>query len=181
MRYAEFEVNIEKLAAAATPERRRRFALDTIGLLYQAADAPARGELNGEELRQFAALMEGVEISPPDVLAGVLASLNESMCRDPVRAIEFHPDITELLCAIDHWIGYRRSGDPHRIAGLAINRVNSVDYAIGGDVGEYSTDNMLGAAKMVAEVQRQQRLLIPAEPLYGLSDLNENNDSLPPV
>jgi hypothetical protein len=97
----------------------------------------------------------------PDELAGTLAKLNHSMCRDPVRAIEFHADITELLCAFDHWIGYRRSGDAHLIARLAINRVNSVDYAIGGDVEAYSVDNMLGAPTMAAEFQRQQRILVP--------------------
>jgi hypothetical protein len=164
MHYAEFKASIERMAATATPEARRHFALDTIRLLYQSADAPAREQLTDEEQRLLSALMEGVEARPPDELAGVLEALNGSMDRDPVRAVEFHPDITELLCAIDHWIGYRRSGNPHLIACLAVNRVDSVDYAIGGDVGAYSVKNMLGAPEMVAEAHRQQRLLLPAEP-----------------
>jgi hypothetical protein len=164
MRYAEFVANIERMAAAATPEACRRFALDTIGLLYRAAEAPAQQELSDEERLRLAALVGGVEASPPDELDGALAALNDSMCRDPVRAIEFHPDLTELLCAIDHWLGYRRSGDPHQIACLAVNRVNSVDYALRGAGAAYSAGDMLGAAEMVAEARRQQRLLSPAEP-----------------
>src|SRR5262245_16658748 len=101
MRYAEFEANIEKMAAAATPEACHRFALDTIGLLHQAADAPAQEQLTDEERQLLAVLVEGVATRPPDELAGALEALNESMCRDPVRAIEFHPDITQMLCAID--------------------------------------------------------------------------------
>jgi hypothetical protein len=162
MRYAEFEERIEQIAAAASDEARRRFALDTIGLLHQSAQEPARRELTTEEQRLLSTLLQGVEVRLPDELAGALDELNNSMCLDPVRAIEFHPDITELLCAIDNWIEYRRSGDPRHIARLGINRVNSVDYAIGGDIGEYSVNNMRGASEMVAEFQRQQRLLVPA-------------------
>jgi hypothetical protein len=162
MRYAELEQRIEEMAAAASEDARRCFALDTIRLLKQAAEQPSREELTVEEQRLLSTLLNGLESQPDADLAATLEQLNASMCRDPVRAIEFHPSITELLCAIDNWLGYRRSGDPHRIADVAINAVNHVDYVIGGDARGYSISNMLGAPEMVAEFHRQRRLLVPA-------------------
>jgi hypothetical protein len=162
MRYAEFEQSIERTVAAASADACRRFALDTIRLLHGQVESATRAELTSEEQQWLSSLIVGVEAESPGDLASTLEALNESMCHDPVRAIEFHPGISELLCAIDNWIGYRRTAEPRLIAGVAINMVNALDYAIRGDVGEYSIDNMLGATEMVAEFQRQQRLLASA-------------------
>jgi hypothetical protein len=82
------------------------------------------------------------------------------MTAEDVRAIRFHPDITEWMCAVANWVAYLTSGDPSAVARLAINMVNSIDYAIGGDTDEYSTRNMLGSPMMQAEYERQERLLV---------------------
>jgi hypothetical protein len=84
------------------------------------------------------------------------------MVADDVRAIEFHPALTELLCAVDSFIQYRRDGEPSHVADIARNAVNNVDYHIGGDSGDYSIENMLGSPLMVAEFERMQRLLVPS-------------------
>src|SRR3569832_13200 len=151
MRYGEFVKRIQEMAVAATPIACFQFSLETIRLLRQSAEAPLQEELTIEEKQLMANLMDGIEALPCDDLAEMLDELNRSMSRDPVSAIEIHPDITQMLCAIENWVGYRRSGDARCIADLAINRVNSVDYDIGGDVGEFSINNMLGSPDMADE------------------------------
>lgn len=65
--------------------------------------------------------------------------------------------------AVDSWADYRLTSHPVYIAHIAINMVNAVDYDIGGDTAEYSVDNMLGAPEMVAEYNRQRRMLVATE------------------
>lgn len=135
MRYAEFEQHIKLMATLASPESCRRFALDSIRLMHESAESTAEQGLTIKERQLLSALVNGVETLPPEELNAVLAELIQST-NDPVRAEGFHPQLIELLCAIDHWIRYQHSGNPYLIARLAINSVNSVDYAIGGDTKE---------------------------------------------
>ena len=107
--------------------------------------------------------MAGLESLPAAVLKGKVRELDDSQCRDPIRAIEFNPKVTELVCAAGSWADYRITNDPVHVAHIAINMVNVVDYEIGDQASEYSTENMLGAPEMVAEHDRQQRMLVAAE------------------
>jgi hypothetical protein len=67
MRYAEFQRRIEQMAAAASPEARRRFALDTIRLLQRSAEAAIQSELSAEETRLHSMLIAGLEAEPLSV------------------------------------------------------------------------------------------------------------------
>lgn len=159
MKYAEFEQQIRHMVTAASEAARRAFSLDTIGLLYQSAKKAIDKDFTMDERRLLSQLLSGLEIVPTPELKRKLNQLVESQCRDSVRAIGYHRDATELICAIDSWLEYQLTRDPACVARLAICMVNSVDYAIGGDEAEYSVNNMLGSPAMVAEYQRQQRLL----------------------
>ena len=161
MRYEEFKNRIDQMAAPATPAARCRFAVETIRLLRLRVEKEIQKELTEEERKSLSALLTGFETESPDQLAQTLNALVESITRDDVRAIEFHPTITELLCAFDNWINYRRSPNPKWIANMAIDLVNVVDYEIGGNAESYSVRNILGAPEMVAELERQKRILSP--------------------
>ena len=100
-------------------------------------------------------ILGGLESLPPAVLKRKVEELNDSQCRDPVRAIEFNPKVTELVCAVDNWADYRITNDPVCVGHIAINMVNAVDYEIGGETGDYSIQNMLGAPEMLEEHHRQ--------------------------
>ena len=161
MRYADFERQIMEMAISASEVARRGFAIDTIVRLHQSASDAIRNEYTEPERSLLASILDGLESTSADVLKLKLKQLTESLERDSVRAIEFRPDVTELLCAIDSWLDYRLSCDPHFIGAIAINMVNSIDYAIGGEIGDYSINNVFGAPAMVAEHQRQERMLAP--------------------
>jgi len=159
--YAEFSASIEQMAAAATPEACRNFALDSICLLHESAQRAIDSELLQEELRLLSAVVEGVAHGPTEELLGALVALRKSMGEDPVRAAEFDHAITDLLAALGNWLAYRQSGEPLCVARLAITVVNSVDRVIELGPPEYSHDNMLEAPQMAVEYRRQQRLLRP--------------------
>jgi hypothetical protein len=159
MRYSDFEKHIHECAATASDSSRRIFALDTLARLHASAADALVAELTPEEYHLAAYLNRNAAHDDPRALTEKLITLDAMMTADPVRAIEFHPDITEWMCALDHWIAYLTSGDSSAIARLAINMVNSIDYAIGGDTEEYSGENMLGAPAMRDEYERQRRLL----------------------
>jgi len=160
MRYSDLENCIKEIAASSSETARHHFAHDTIRRLHQSAVEAISKELTDSERRLLTELLAGLDSQPAEGLKAKLNDLTDSMCRDPVRAIEFHADITELLCAIDSWIDYRRTADAEHIFGIAIAMVNSVDYAIGGDTADYSVKNMLGASEMREEFERQQHLLM---------------------
>lgn len=157
MRYKDFEKRIKEMVAAASDDARRRFALDTIRLLYESAKAPAKEDLTPIEHELVAELVNGANSRPVDELQTILEQLSQSTSHDEVRAIEIHADIVELMCGIDNWIAYRRAGDPQSIFGLAINRVNSVDFAVGGDS---DIENFFAVPEMSAEFERQKNLLL---------------------
>lgn len=159
MKYADFKKAIHELVCSAAEDGRRAFALDTIRLLHESAKSAINSQFTEAEFNQLTKILSRVADGPFDELKRELEDLLNSQCEDPVRAIEFDSVVTELLCAVDHWIDYRLKGNPDSITGVAINMVNHVDYCIGGDGGGYSIDNMLGAPAMVAEYQRQQTLL----------------------
>ncbi len=157
MRYKDFEKRIKEMVTAASDDARRRSALDTIRLLYASAKVPATEELTPKEQQLLTELVKCANSLPIEELQPLLERLSKSTSDDEVRAIEIHSDIVELMCAIDNWIAYRRTGDPHSIFGLAINRVNSVDFALGGNT---DIENMFAAPEMVDEFERQRILLL---------------------
>ncbi len=157
MRYQEYEKFIARMAAAASADAQRHFALESLRLLTEFAEPSAQGQLNASEKQLLLSLIEGVEKLTPDVLAEGLIKLSASMCSDDIRAIEFNPDITELTCAIDNWIQFRLSNDPCFIAGIAVNMVNSVAF----HADRFDIDDMLRLPEMAAEFKRQTRLLSP--------------------
>jgi hypothetical protein len=159
MRYVDFEMLIQQMAASASDTVRRLFAFDTIARLHASAESAIREEFTESERLLLAEIVAGLERLPAAVLKRKVQELDDSQCRDPIRAIEFNPKVTELVCALDNWADYRINSDPLCIGHLAINMVNGVDYDIGGHTGAYSTENMLGAPEMVAEHYRQKRLL----------------------
>ena len=163
MRYTDFEHRIVQMAASATEPARRSFAIDTITRLFAGATGPLSEQLTPEEHNLAQRLADGFADGDPQSLKDTLDRLNDSMTLDEVRAIEFHPAITEWMCAIDNWIGYRQSGNPRAIAGVAINMVNAIDYENDGQAEGYSIDNILGARAMRVEYERQQRMLAPSD------------------
>jgi hypothetical protein len=74
---------------------------------------------------------------------------------DEMRAV--HPQIICLLSALTCWSGYRQCSDPRLIADIAIQMVNCLDYD-----NEIDIKNVLGSPQMVAEIERQRRLLTAA-------------------
>jgi hypothetical protein len=170
MNYSEFEKRIEQMTAAASDATRRRFALDTLRMLLASTQAAIKDELTPRERELLTEVLAGIEQPLTTEPAAKLAELDESMGRDEIRAIEFDHDLTELLCAIDNWLHYQRTGDPDFIARVAINMVNSIDHAIVGRDDDYSNKgDMLGAEEMRQEFERQQRLLTPAKSLHDHS------------
>jgi hypothetical protein len=163
MRYGDFEKLIHRMAVSASEPARSSFALDTIDRLHASTLDAIRDEFTEAERLRLNEILEGLDRQPAVLLKQKLKELNDILCRDPIRAIEFNPKSTELLCAIDNWLDYRITRDPECVGHIAINMVNVVDYEIGEAVGDYSTENMLGAPEMVAEHQRQQRMLAGPE------------------
>ena len=160
MTYREFEQEIQAMAAAATDAARLRFSRDTIGLLRASAQQALETELTEAEREMLSKILIGVETGVLDGLQHQLKMLTDNLCSDEVRAMEFHPDITELVCGLENLLLYSETKDPNHISRLAINMVNSVDHAIGGESGAYSIDNMMGAEEMRNEHERQKRLLV---------------------
>jgi len=159
MRFTEFQQCIGELAGSASDAARRRFAIDNITRLHSSAMPALQAELTPSEFELAEKLSETFADGDAVTLAPILNALNDSMTADDVRAIEFHANITEWMCAIDHWINYLLTLKPQEIAALAMNMVNSVDYAIGGDVGGYSIENVLASPLMQAEHERQRKYL----------------------
>jgi hypothetical protein len=160
MTYNHFEREIMHMVASATNASRLRFALDTIGLLGRSAEAAIEAQMSEAERGALAEIMAGVETGSAGGLRPKLEELTNSLCKDEVRAIEFHPDITELLCALDSFLEYADTKDPKLIGRIALNMVNSIDHAIVGDSKGYSIDNMMGANEMRNEYERQKALLV---------------------
>ena len=134
--------------------------MDTIGRLHASAESAIRDEFTEPEGLLLSEILAGLESLSAAALKRKVQELDDSQCRDPVRAIEFNPKVTELVCAVDSWADYRITDDPVCVAHIAINMVNAVDYQIGGESADYSIENMLGAPEMVAEHHRQKRMLI---------------------
>ena len=160
MNYKELDAEIRRLAALASEHSRIRFARDTIQLLHDAARKAISEQLTEAEKIALVMVLTAVENDLYSEAHEQLHALNDSMCKDEVRAIEFHPDLTELLCAIDNLSDYMLGKDPNCIARIAINMVNSIDFAIGGVTPSYSIDNMLGVSEMQQEYERQKRILV---------------------
>jgi len=159
MDYAEFEEAIKHFASRASDAARRAFALETLELMLPAADAASQRENAPSERALFEAITGGLLTSDPDELKKSLTLLSDEMSADDVRAIEFDGDLVEYLCAVDHWIAYLTTRDPLEICGLAINRVNCIDFRLDEGTDDYSIGNMLGASEMAAEFQRIQARL----------------------
>jgi hypothetical protein len=160
MTYRELEEKIMEMAASATDAARLRFARETVGLLRNVADHAIATELTEAEQKMLALILADVASGSMDGLNSKLKQLNDSMCRDEIRAIEFDSDITELLCAIDNLLAYFAASDPEYVGKIGINMVNSIDNAIGGDSESYSIHEMMGAEEMRREYERQRTLLV---------------------
>lgn len=163
MRYADFELLIHRMAASASNEARREFALDTIARLHASAETAIGEEFTGAERLLLGDVLAGLEIFPPAVLKQKVQDLSDSQCQDEIRAIEFNPKVTDLVIALDSWANYRITNDPVHIAAIAIIMVNAVDYDFGGHTSEYSAENMLGSPEMAAEHNRQKRMLVATD------------------
>lgn len=153
-RYKEYEQWIRQTAAAASVPARREFALETIRHIHHAAAALVKEEFNKCEQQLLAKSLAEIEADSPTESLSVLRSLEESTSRDEVRAIEFHPKIIWLLSAIEDWAKYRHSRDPRLIADMAMQMVNCLDCD-----AEIDITNILATPQMVAEIDRQRRLL----------------------
>ncbi len=159
VRYSDFEDLIHRMAASASPAACRFFALDTLSRLDSCAREAISEEFTEGEKALLDEVLGGLEQKPAEILKQKFQNLDDSLHRDAIRAIEFDPKITDLLCAIDNWLAYRSTSDPEHIAHIAINMVNAIDYDIVGTVGGYSIENVLAAPEMLAEHERQWRLL----------------------
>jgi hypothetical protein len=155
--YYEFEARIKRLVSSASESARFRFAHDTILLLHRSAAALLSEEMTEDDRRLLHDILAKIDIQSTLELKEKLGPLHDAMC--VARALEAHPDITELLGAIHNWLEYRATRNPHFIERMAVNMVNSLDYYIGGDSGAYSTDNILAAAEMREEFHRQEHFL----------------------
>jgi hypothetical protein len=163
MRYADFEKLIHRMLSSTSDSARRAFALDTIVRLHASAESAICKEFTEPERSLLREIVTGLERLPAVVLKRKVQELDDSQCRDSIRAIEFNRKVTDLVAALDSWANYRITKDPLHVAGIAINMVNAVDYDIGGHSDEYSTENLFGAPEMVAEHHRQKRLLVAAD------------------
>ena len=153
--YQEYEAELKRMAREASNEARLRFAKETIALLHQSVAAETPAELTRHEQELLTEILAAIDGDACEQLRSCFKELEESTTADDVRAVEFHPDFPELLCAIDYLIEYQAGQDPGRIARIRINRVNSIDWRIDG-----LPENILSAPEMLAEYERQKRLLL---------------------
>ena len=154
LRYSEFEKEIRRMAAPASDAARLGFARDTIRLFRELAAVAIQAELTEAEQRILNCLFTGIEKESFGELRTQFEELHEMMRRDEGRAIDFDPDLIELLCAVDNLLEYAVARDAELIARIAINKVNSIDHALSG-----LPDNILAAPEMHEEYERTKRLL----------------------
>jgi hypothetical protein len=131
--------------------------VETIRSLHQSALVAIEEQLKDEEQVLVGEIVAGLE-GDSDQLRDKLDELDDLMYQSD-RKIQYLPDLTEFLCAIAHWLDYRGSGNPAYIAAIGLNMINSIDYAVSGQVDGYSMSDLLAASQMAQEVERQQVLL----------------------
>ena len=151
MRYAEAEKALRDLAAAADPDRCRRFGADVVVRLTSDADLRDAAEFDLDEDAQQAfaeacadpANIDGVRLRAllHRIDAGVLSDGN------------MDPRLICALMALDHWDGYL-NGDPGAIGDLAIMSVEEVDFRVPANL-----DDFLATPEMAAEYARITTLL----------------------
>jgi len=112
VRYAEFQKVIARMAVSASETACRSFGLDTIDRLHASTQGAIREEFTEAERLRLDEILAGLDQQPASSLKQKLRELNDIHCRDPIRAIEFNPKSTELLCAVDSWLDYRITRDP---------------------------------------------------------------------
>src|SRR4030095_2779372 len=98
---------IHRTAVSASESARCAFALDTMGRLHNFAKEAIHEEFTDTERILLTEILANLEREPMQILKQKLQEVNDSLCQDPIRAIEFNPNVTELLCAIDSWLDYR--------------------------------------------------------------------------
>ena len=130
--------------------------METIDLLLTAAKPAIGAELHSSERADLDRVLAGLPSRPPDGLAAALGRLVDSTGADPVRAIEFDSALVELLCALDRFIGHRRTGNRADILAIAVHHLNLVDFHAGGYEPH---DDMLSAPRMATECERVRRSL----------------------
>jgi hypothetical protein len=159
MTNGELEKRVNQLVKRASDESRRRFALETIRLLRQSAASAIQEQLSEGERALLSSVLDHLSDWEPSRLSEVFNEYDRATSDDPIRSIEFDPVLTDLLVSIDEWLNYCRTGNPRHVFSIAIARINTIDYAIGGDREDYSIDNMLGAPEMAAEYERIRQML----------------------
>ena len=153
--YQQYEAELKRMTREATHEAHLQFAKETIALLHRSVAARIPVELTGREQELLTEILAAIAGDAREQLRLPLSELVANVTADDVRAVEFHPDFAELLCAIDHLIEYQASQDPGRIARIGINMVNSIDWRIDG-----LPENILSAPEMLEEYERQKRSLL---------------------
>jgi hypothetical protein len=160
MRYRDFEKLVHQMAAAASEVARRSFALDTIQRLHATALPVIEVEFTESERLRLEEILANLDREPAPMLKKKLHELHDEQCVDPVRAIEFNHLSTDLICAIDNWLDYRITGNPESVVGVAMDMVNAIDFETDEVTHESLSENMFAAPEMVAEHQRQKRMLV---------------------
>jgi len=163
MQYEDLEIHILGLCQNASDECRVRFALDSLRILQSAVSDLLQEELTDAERQILVRVLDGIGSKPADDLKVLLDSLYERVTQDEIRAIELDHRLTFMLESLAHYIDFQLTGESDAIGNIGLTMVNLVDYQItmlgDGAPKAYSTSNMFGDRRMVAEFERQKRLL----------------------
>ncbi|MBX3136267.1 hypothetical protein KF707_08515 [Candidatus Obscuribacterales bacterium] len=159
MNYTEYEEWIKQAAEAASGEARSLFALDTLRGLHLEARGAIQNECTEQERELVSRILESLG-EDAEQLSEQLEELDGLLYRDPTRKIRYIPSLMEFMCALAHYIDYRKTSNPAYIAAIGLNMVNLIDYEVSGQVDGYSMNDMLVSEEMSAEIERQQQALL---------------------
>jgi hypothetical protein len=157
--YTEYEEWIKNAAAAAPDVARLSFARETIRALNLEARGAIQNELTDEERELIVAIIDGLE-SDPDTLQEKIDELDILLYKDPTRKVRYIPSLMEFMCALAHFLDYRKTDNPAYIAAIGLNMINVIDYEVSGQLDGYSMNDILVSEDMCAEIERQQRVLM---------------------
>jgi hypothetical protein len=159
MSYEEFLQQIDVMIDSASSESRRLFALDTIAQIYDSCKQEIQEEMTLSERELLYTLMVEAKQPNPSPMKEIRQQLQDSMCSDDIRTIEFSPNIIELLIALDAWLDYCTDLNSKHISIIENSIFNCIDWSIDPDINGYHFNNVLVAPEMIAEYARAQRLL----------------------
>ncbi len=159
MNYTEYEEWIKQAAEAASAEARSQFALNTLRGLHLEARGAIQNECTEQERELVLHILDSLD-EDTDQLDEQLEELDGLLYRDPTRKIRYIPSLMEFMCALAHYIDYRKTSNPAYISAIGLNMVNLIDYEVSGQVDGYSMNDMLVSEEMSAEIERQQQALL---------------------